>query len=665
MTEVSLDMAATDQGVGVSAFFTENMATFREHVPYVHARLAEIQTPHSRLVIEDDGAIDIAFGDRRFYGEDAVAFTESQIESYFAKPERRYIDHLDFGFKDGIEGRLKRKLVEALPAGDDSTAKYRVERESHFTVVFGLGLGLHLGSLIEFTGCAELLVVEPNFDNLYHSLFVTDWCALFEQASQAGCTIHLVQDGDQPSIASHLRKLVQSGNPSLLDGVYIYQHYASSMMTEARLGFHRDFGLNIVGLGFFEDELLMMANAVGNLHHAGTRVLASAQAPREEPVFICGSGPSIDNDLEVIAAQRDRALIVSMGSSLRLLLAHGIRPDFHVETENHPLNAASVQRISDEFGLSGITLLGASTVQPVVTDLFDEVILYFRDSQSPAEVFGRSVEHMGSSGPTVANAALVTLLYMGFRELYLLGVDMGSRQSDNFHASETYIGRGELKEWASGARAPLAANFGGTVVTEAILNWSRAGLENTLNLNPNIRCINLSDGARIAGAVPMLSQVLELQNQPLDRSRVMGDVRANMPLFPPELMTQIWREADLETITHEIFARFDDLLATAAESDEPGLTWIYELYELVTDAKAKCPAIGIFLFGTTCLFLGTVWWFDGRIEDAQIRNGFGPLFGRRDFAHRDRFQHLKGICEAALHGAVGFFQCAREPSHVE
>jgi hypothetical protein len=113
MTEVSLDMAATDQGVGVSAFFTENMATFREHVPHVHARLAEIQTPHSRLVIEDDGAIDIAFGDRRFYGEDAVAFTESQIESYFAKPERRYIDHLDFGFKDGIEGRLKRKLVES------------------------------------------------------------------------------------------------------------------------------------------------------------------------------------------------------------------------------------------------------------------------------------------------------------------------------------------------------------------------------------------------------------------------------------------------------------------------------------------------------------------------------------------------------------------------
>ncbi|NKB48439.1 MAG: DUF115 domain-containing protein [Alphaproteobacteria bacterium] len=619
MADTSLAAADADENSPQLAFFQENMAAFREHAPHVHARLAEIKTPHSRLTVDDDGALDIAFGDRRFYGEDAVAFTQRQIAAYIANPERRYIDHLDFGFQDGLEQIFEKAMADALTAEGAETENVRVDETSHFTIVFGLGLGLHIGSLIEFTGCAELMIVEPNFDNLYHSLFVIDWSALFDQASQAGCTINLIHDKDQKSIATHLRKLIQSANPSLLDGVYVYQHYPSSMMTEARQAFHRDFALNILGLGFFEDEMLMMANAVVNLKNKGARFLNTTQQPRDEPIFICGSGPSIDPNLDIIAAQRDRALVVSMGSSLRSLLAHGIRPDFHVETENHPVNAEMVKRIAAEFDLSGITLLGASTIQPDVPELFDEVILYFRDSQSPAEIFGRSTEHMSSSGPTVANAALVTLLYLGFRDIYLLGVDMGSRQADNFHSSETYIGRGESKEWAGGPRLPVPANFGGDVVTQSILNWSRAVLENVLNLNPDIRCVNCSDGARIASSVPMLPEVIDLQNQPLDRARVMDDLRTNMPSFSAELLDQIWRDTDLMTVAHEIFAGFDEVLAAAAAIDDPGVNWIYELNDLINQAKAKSAPIGIFLFGTNCLFLGASWWFDGRIDDPLVR----------------------------------------------
>jgi hypothetical protein len=32
--------------------------------------------------------------------------------------------------------------------------------------------------------------------------------------------------------------------------------------------------------------------------------------------------------------------------------------------------------------------------------------------------------------------------------------------------------------------------------------------------------------------------------------------------------------------------------------------------------------MSIFLFGTTCLYLGSFWWFDGRIEDANARGRF-------------------------------------------
>ncbi len=167
MAETSIAPDATARDPRESAFFTDNMAAFREHAPQLHARLAQVRTPHSQLFIDDDGAVDIAFGDRRFYGEDAVAFTQRQIDAYFAAPERRFISQLSFGAQDGIEGKYKQALIEALQREGANLASQRVDQDSHFTVVFGLGLGLHLEPLIEFTGCAHLILVEPDFDNLY------------------------------------------------------------------------------------------------------------------------------------------------------------------------------------------------------------------------------------------------------------------------------------------------------------------------------------------------------------------------------------------------------------------------------------------------------------------------------------------------------------------
>ena len=73
MTETSLASAPTPKDPRESEFFTANMAAFREHVPQVYARLAQVSTPHSRLFVDDDGSVDITLGGRRFYREDAVA----------------------------------------------------------------------------------------------------------------------------------------------------------------------------------------------------------------------------------------------------------------------------------------------------------------------------------------------------------------------------------------------------------------------------------------------------------------------------------------------------------------------------------------------------------------------------------------------------------------
>lgn len=636
MTETSfMSETAADLAPHETSFFGENMAAFRQYAPQIHAHLAQTGKPLSRLFIDDDGTLDIIFGDRRLYGVDAVAFTQAQIDKYFKAPLRRYIDSI-LGIEEdsrGLEGKFKRALEEKLRAESVDLAPQRVSQASHFTVVFGLGLGLHLEPLVDFTQCAELIVIEPSFDNLYHSLSVIDWRALFEKAERMGCAIHIVLEKDQGVISSRLRTLIRKGSPTLIDGTYAYQHYRSGPLVEAQRAFHTEFGVHISGLGFFEDELTMIANTVGNLKCEGIRIISKPQAVREEPVIICGSGPSIDRCLDVIAAQRGRAIVVSIGSALRILLAHGIRPDFHVEVENHPENAANAQRAAAEFGLSGITLIASATVQTIMTELFDEFLLYFRSGQSQTELFEAGNDKLDTTGPTVANAAIVTLMHLGFREICLFGIDMGTRKVDVYHSADTYIGLGKSYEWAGETRLPVAANFGGEAFAETILNWSRFGIENVLQTQPDSRCINCSDGARIAGAIPMLPEVFELPDRSIDQIAVVKDIYESMPVFAVELTNRIWREADWAEMVDDIFGLFDRVLSEAAEQEQPDLNWIFRLFDSIDDVKAMSPTVAVFLFGTTCLYIGTYWWIDGRIADEEER------YRLRRFAVRELQSH--------------------------
>src|SRR3546814_668346 len=100
-----------------------------------------------------------------------------------------------------------------------SLAAGRRDRASHFTVVFGLGLGLHLHTLAEATACRELIVVEPNLEHLYQSLFAIDWTSLFADGS--GRIVRFVIERDQDSIAGRIRELVREAGVALLDGTHV------------------------------------------------------------------------------------------------------------------------------------------------------------------------------------------------------------------------------------------------------------------------------------------------------------------------------------------------------------------------------------------------------------------------------------------------------------
>lgn len=600
--------------------FAQNLAAFERHAPQLHSRLANMDHLATRLSADDAGCLDIVFGDGALYRTDATDYANAQLADYFAKPERVYISMKAADKLLGLAGEFARWSVDYPEANEIPMAQVRTEGDAAYLFVYGVGLGMHLAPLVAHTGCRDLVLIEPNFEHLRHSLSVIDWAEIFTTIHASGGSVYFILEHEIDAISSRIREVVRETGTAFLDGSYVFQHLASGVLNGAHQAFHDDFALHIYGLGFYEDEVVMMSNAVTNLGRGTTKVIASPLPVRDTPVMVCGSGPSIDRDMDFILANRENVILVSLGSSLRALRARGLTPDYHVELENESANARNVRNAIEEFGKpEGTTLIASASVRPEVCGYFEDRIFYFRDRVSSTMLLSSGADPLGACGPAVANAALITLLYLGFRKMYLFGVDMGTRERDNYHAADTYIGMGKMPEWGGDNRFEVPANFGGTAYTEGILNWSRFTFENVVRLHRDLDCINCSDGVRIAHVTPQLSRLVTFPQGRLDAKKVKDRIAEGLPNYSDTHCQSLWRREQLERHADAVFGRVNDILEKADPAGD--MDWARDLYAEVLYAEVITtePPTRVFLFGTSVLLLASMMWTEGRITDPEAR----------------------------------------------
>lgn len=660
-TEYELSNPDMDSAT-VDARVARNLAAFERHAPHLHGRLTNIYELATTLCVHETGALDITFGNGTLYRGDACAHTRAKLDHFMGAPERVYISMRKADALIGTAGIFARWTAAWPDDKGFAFGEHRTGANSNFAFVFGVGLALHLKPLTKFTGCRDLVLIEPNIEHIYHSLFTAEWAPVFEAMQDAGGGVHFIIERELDGISSRIRDVVRDCGSAFLDGTYVHQHYKTGLLNRARKSFHEDFPLHLYGLGFYEDELVMMSNAISNLGRGETRVIASPLPVRDTPVFICGSGPSIDKEMAFITENREKVILVSLGSALRALLSRGIEPDYHVELENEEANAANVRRAAEEFGIPRTTtLIGSTSVRPETSAHFSEVIYYFRDRVSSSIVFRASADALGACGPSVANAALITLLYMGFRKLYLFGVDMGTREREVYHSAATYIGIGAAKEWSSGNRFAVSANFGGTAYTEGILNWSRFTFENVVRLHRDIECFNCSDGVRIDHVTPRLSRQVKLPTGQLDRAGVKARLYDSLGRYDAERCRSLWGRDEIEAHADNVFGQVYEILAAAADAPADDLQWARALYGLTLLGSADEPPTRTFLFGTTVLLLSSLFWAEGRIEDDAARMAYRAA---ALVELRSAYQRMQARYARLLDDVDGFFAGELDEVHV-
>jgi hypothetical protein len=612
--------------------FERNLATFSKHAKGLMPLLPLDRGLASELVEAGDGEYDISFRGTRFYGKKPSEAAAEQLKAFWTRPKRLNLFPPQSANLDRIGDEFVTKiLLDSVDVGIDFITVPNHNR--CFTlIVLGLGLGPHIIPLIEETKCCNLIIVEPNPEFIVHSMRVFDWEWLFTRFSKQGQNAVLIIDSDPIRIANNVRGHCRAINPAAADGVTAFNHFPNVSLEKALLELFNKGDLFVTGLGYLDDEMDMIRNAHGNLKVPGSRVFYKAD--REEPAtmlrlpaFVIASGPSLDQNIEVIKANKDKAIIISCGSALSALLPNGIIPDFHVEMECVPMVADIMEQISAKYDLSSITLIAADVVDPRVKKFFKKNVFFFRNGLGTFYIFSLGIDYsIRNVTPTVSNLGVGFAIDICCRDIYFFGIDLGSKRPEEEHHSRHTIyvqqerdglgaeGKQFKSEWEMGT--PVPGNFGGDVYTGRTFIWGRDAIEAAINQTRSGRTyFNCSDGVKIEGTVPKAGKSIKLPVPSISKEAEIQRIVKDFPEYTEDNFKHAWLDEDW-AVRVEVFVNKLLEICDLHDDDRPE-RYLDIIVTMVMNPEADCVAEAAMLRGSLFMSFAGAYYYLRRVSQPE------------------------------------------------
>ncbi|WP_417797381.1 6-hydroxymethylpterin diphosphokinase MptE-like protein [Terasakiella pusilla] len=491
---------------------------------------------------EQGRPVNICLGEINLYGQDEPLYSKTQIGDFFENPNRlafanpNHCNLSDISF--GLYRHI-RKFAIGKKFDGKWIANLQVVDNGYF-ICSGIGLGYHIRDIIDQADVRVFIFSEPIEEFFLFSLDVVDWEEVYKAAEAKDAKVVIVVSGSATQLAHRIERVIGHYGGTFLEGSYFYAHYGSWDAQQTLNILRGRMEGYLISSGFYEDELLMITNTYYNFKHSKFRFIRNQKVLQEDyPVFVIGSGPSLEHNLEDIKKWRDRAVIISCGTTIRLLLKNGIRPDIHIENENGWKTEEILRTVKEEYGLDDIVLACSSTTYPGVQELFDEVWIYVRPALSSTSIFATPSDAITGVGPMVVNAGAGVAYNIGFRKIYLFGADCGkAKNAASHHKDALYhdeLGKklGFTKESLDKVYVrKVEGNFGGEFLTSHFLDMSRIYLSD-LNRG-GASMVNCSRGAKIDGVPALSSTAINLEQfTPNKQAQVLQKIRGQFKEFQP------------------------------------------------------------------------------------------------------------------------------------
>jgi len=604
----------------------KNIIFFENKDPQLYQAIVTAAELSSTLSFIGEECENILVGGKPLYGNSCRSYTENQLEDFWKNPERLIFPDMSHCNVTAVTRGLMAKMNKSFFARHTEGWKSKEPFvDSGYCFVVGLGLGLYLEDLIDKKIARNIVIVEPLGEFFVQSLSVLDWEALYEKADDNGINIKLFLNRNPMVLVEAMEAYVRKVGNSFLDGSYFFVHYPSWETQKTYRLLRERLKTYYFTSGFFEDELVMMRNSFQNLYFGSYRFVKRKRYLHQDyPVFVVAAGPSLEFDLDVIKKLREQVILVSSGTTLHLLLKEGVRPDFHAEIENVSTVYDLLKPKYEEFGFEGITLLASTTVDHRVSDLFEDVYYFARAAVSSSTVFCKDVGTIAEVAPYSANSALATIATLGFRNLYLFGVDCGRYEGGKHHASGSVyeeIGIHDEMEKNLRFHRMVPGNFGGEVSTTVLLDMSRRHMTSLIN-RLKLRVFNCSHGAKIDGAYPLSSGSIKLDNPAGKQQAVKNKLHSQSKQYHKGEYIKL---ADLQVIVDDcdtLLAELGAFLKAARKDIDSFYDFDHAIEDFWDDRFDRFGPLFIVMGGSLAAMIRVGAYMGQRLVDEEIRREF-------------------------------------------
>ena len=325
------------------------------------------------------------------------------------------------------EGQIKSYLDETAPL------------PSRFLVLLGLGLGYPALKLLRRKDeLLKLIIVERDLSCLKKALEEENLTALIGHPA-----VRLIGGCEEDFLYVTLYKAVHPHYPGFKEmrflpwpaSVRIHQNYYAQVMRT----FRQIVDTHVADRGNDPYDTLVayehfFANIQELLTHPGAGHVKDLFTDR--PAVVVATGPSLKKNIHLLKGIEDRAVILSVDASLRILDRENIRPHLVTTVERPPGFNAYYQGLRH---LDLTVFAAASFVHPSTLKAYTGPRIFFHRLYNFMKHLGFAEDaiHMGMS---TANMAYEVARHMGCNPIVLVGNDLAYDSSGHTHAPGFILG---------------------------------------------------------------------------------------------------------------------------------------------------------------------------------------------------------------------------------
>lgn len=429
--------------------YQKNLQTLKERAPDIHNTL-ETATPLFSLQVEKTPTDAIRVG----HGE------------------KKCLLHSEYSIEEEMEWML-----------------HKVASNTEIIVIFGLGAGHCIKAIMnKFPKIRHIIVVEPTVQIFKTILAEQDFAKLIAPVGQVHFTLLLNHGAKQ--MVDVIRTLI------LLNAkVEIVAHLAyRSLFAEYYQRFYvamiesiRETTIQLCTLYLTQE--IFLGNTLQNFAVPTYSCETFEKFFINKPVVIVSAGPSLKKNMHLLAEAKGKAIIIAVGTAIKILNMAGIRPHFYSAIDP----GSEEKALFRDLKYPDVPLLFGNQINDAIVAEYPAPMIRFIMNtdffgQYMYDIAGRPVV-LVTSGPSVADVTLSLLCNMKCSTVIFVGQDM-CMQNDKIHA----LGADVKQDYSNDALLPVKDIYGNDVNTLACYWVIKAQLEMLIAQYPNILFINATEG---------------------------------------------------------------------------------------------------------------------------------------------------------------------------